>query len=448
MLRVMLVDDEPLALEGLALLIDWKKEGFSVCACCTSGTEALEALSSTGPQLIVTDIHMQDMDGLELMASAREQGYEGAFIAVSGYSDFEYAQKAMRIGVAGYLLKPIDPKEASQVLEHVRKELIDKELKHKLPLATYQQAVTELLMGQSQKHQTLPQGVWQLFTWGVPLAYDVVAAILDGLNDTGIQATTHIVDGKEWLVLYAKDSLDKASIDALRQTLLSCRRELMASPEADTAERLMDLRLAMCAQLDDSEAELIRRLQEMARAVSLLQHETFHRLADELQSFYELRGNAVRTRAYELFHALCGQQLTGDSDKLGRLLYDPARDIKALGQLTMHLLTPDPKRLSDRVKAYLSEHYGRQMTLETVSAALGYNATYLGRVFREETGIGFRDFLNDLRIQKAAQMLAASSLPVHQISDAVGYMQYKQFLTHFKQSLGLTPKEYRKTFSP
>lgn len=169
MLRVMLVDDEPMALEGLAILIDWKKEGFSVCASCSSGTEALEVLMAAKPQLIVTDIRMQNMDGLSLMLNARERGYEGAFIIVSGYSDFEYAKKAMRIGVAGYLLKPIDAKEASQVLEQVRKELIEKEMKHKLPLAAYQQAVTELLMGQPVKHMAFPQGAWKLYTWGVPL---------------------------------------------------------------------------------------------------------------------------------------------------------------------------------------------------------------------------------------------------------------------------------------
>ena len=138
MLRVMLVDDEPMALEGLALLIDWKKEGFSVCASCNSGEAALGALETAKPHLIVTDIRMQDMDGLTFMANARKRGYDGAFIVASGYSDFEYAKKAMRLGVAGYLLKPIDPVEASQVLEQVRKELIDKELKHKLPLAAYQ----------------------------------------------------------------------------------------------------------------------------------------------------------------------------------------------------------------------------------------------------------------------------------------------------------------------
>ncbi len=448
MLRVMLVDDEPLALEGLSILIDWQKEGFSVCASCNSGTEALEALIAHRPHLIVTDIRMPDMDGLALMAAARDRGYDGAFIVVSGYSDFEYAKRAMRLNVAGYLLKPVDPAEASQVLEQVRKSLINKELKHRLPQAAYQQAVTALLTGQTPKNQPPLEGVWQLFTWGVPLPYDVVAAILEGFQDTGIRATTHILDGKEWLVLHSKDTLMAAPLDSLRRALLAHRRELAASRETSTAKELMELRLAICAQLDDCEAELVHRAQELKDAVSLLQYEAFEQKSDDLLSFCELRGSAAKTKAYELFHALCAQQFAQETDKLRSLLSGSSQDIKSLGRLAMHLLTPDPKRLSGQVKAYLAAHHAEQLTLFGVAKALGYNATYLGRVFREETGSGFRDFLNSLRIQKAAEMLLQTNLPVHLVADAVGYVQYKQFLIHFKQCYGKTPKEYRHLINP
>ncbi len=444
----MLVDDEPLALEGLALLIDWKQEGFLVCASLKSGADALASLSIAKPHLIVTDIHMQDMDGLTLMASARERGYEGSFIVVSGYSDFEYAKKAMRLGVAGYLLKPIDPNEASQVLEQVRKELIDKELKHKLPLAAYQQAVTVLLMGQPPKQQALPQGTWQLFTWGMPLPYDVVSTILEGFADTGIQATTHIVDDKEWLVLHAKDAPDKAMIDDLHQTLRLNHRELLSSPQTNEGPRLLDLRLEICAQLDDCKKELVRRVQALANAVSLLQHEEFDRLAESLQSFCALRGSAIKAQAYELFHALCEQQLAGDPDKLGRLLLHPARDIESLGRLAMQLLTPALERISDQIAAYAQAHHAQRLTLGMVAAALNYNATYLGRVFREEMGIGFSAWLNSLRIQNAAKMLVHSRMPVHMIAGLVGYPQYKRFLKHFKREYGQTPQEYRQTLTP
>ena len=448
MLRVMFVDDEPMALEGLSIIIDWKKEGFTVCASCKSGTEALACLLYARPHLIMTDIRMQDMDGLTLMAAARERGYEGAFIVVSGYSEFEYAKKAMRIGVAGYLLKPIDPLEASQALEQVRKELIDKELKHKLPLAAYQQAVTAQLSDQLSGRQALPGGVWQLFTWGAPLPYEDVAAILDEFANTGIQATTHIVDEKEWLVLHAKETPGETVSNSLCNRLMSYRRELVCSPETNEAAHLYDFRLAICAKLNDCKEELVRRTQELTEAVSLLQHTDFERMAESLIRFCVLRGNAVKAQAYELFHALCAAQLEKDQDKLGRLLCETTRDIKALGQLAMQLLTPSIKRISDHVADYVKEHQEQSLTLNSVAAMLNYNATYLGRVFHEETGIGFPAWLNRFRMQQAAQMLANSNMPIHQIAGSVGYGQYKRFLKHFKRQYGQTPQEYRQGVTP
>jgi two-component system, response regulator YesN len=448
MLRVMFVDDEPMALEGLSIIIDWKNEGFSICASCKSGTEALESLSTAKPHLIMTDIRMQDMDGLTLMATARERGYEGAFIVVSGYSEFEYAKKAMRIGVAGYLLKPIDPFEASQALEQVRKELIDKELKHKLPSAAYQQAVTALLTGQPAKQQTLPGGAWRLFTWGTPLPYEEAASILEEFSNTGIQATTHIVDEKEWLVLHAKDTPDETITDFLRKRLLSSRRELICSPETNEAARLLDFRTAICAQLNDCNEELVRRTQELADTVSLMQYAEFNRLTESLMSFCVLRGNAVKAQAYELFHALCSQLLAARQDKLGSLLCESPRDIKALGQLTMQLLTPALRRISDHVAEYVKVHENECLTLNSVAAMLNYNATYLGRVFHEETGMGFPAWLNKFRMQRAADMLTNSLLPIHRVAAAVGYGQYKRFLKHFKKQYGQTPQEYRQTVIP
>jgi YesN/AraC family two-component response regulator len=354
----------------------------------------------------------------------------------------------MRIGVAGYLLKPIDPLEASQALEQVRKELIDRELKNGLPLAAYQQAVTAVLMGQPQKLHTLPGGAWQLLTWGAPLPYEEAAAILEEFSNAGIQATTHIADEKEWLVLHANSPLDNGRIESLNQKLHSVRRVLVLSPETNEAERLLDFRLAICAELDDCNEELVRRVQELSEMVSLLKHEEFDLKAEALLSFCILRGNAAKARAYELFHALCASQLANEQDKLGRLLCEPAPDIKALGRLAMQLLTPSPRRISDHVADFVIEHQAECLTLNSVAAMLNYNATYLGRVFHEETGIGFPAWLNRFRMEQAAHMLTNSSMPIQRVAGAVGYSQYKRFLKHFKKQYGKTPKEYRQNVTP
>ena len=448
MLRVMLVDDEPLALEGLQLLIDWGREGFLVCAVCDSAQKALEALPGARPHLIVTDINMRNMNGIQLMHAARERGYDGAFLVVSGYSDFEYAQQAMRFSVAGYLLKPIDAKEASDVLEHVRKQLIDKELKHRLPMADYQQEVTALLMGQTQKAAALPAGAWRIVTWGMPLPYEKVSSILDAFADTDVRATTHIVDGREWLVLYGRNGMKGALLCDLEKTLAAVPRGYLMGMEAESAEQMLSQYRGMCAQLNDCGAELIRRVQELAQAVSLLQYDVFESHTRELNLFCQLRGSDLTAKAYELFYHLCVRQLEKDPEKLNALLKEPGQDILQLGKAVMRLLTPAANRISDQVKAYLQAYHAKRLTLENVAAALGYNATYLGRVFREETGTGFREYLSDFRVQKAAELMLTSTQPVHKIADAVGYTQYKLFLAHFKRLYGKTPVEYRQGISP
>ncbi|MCM3630747.1 response regulator [Paenibacillus glycanilyticus] len=124
MYRVLLVDDEPFAIEGLQLLIDWEKNGFEVEAVCGDGEEAARLIRESKPDLVVTDIRMPFMDGLELITQMRLEGHKQTkFVVMSGYSDFEYARRALHLGVSHYLTKPIMSDEADEVLESLNKVL-------------------------------------------------------------------------------------------------------------------------------------------------------------------------------------------------------------------------------------------------------------------------------------------------------------------------------------
>jgi len=128
MYKVLLVDDEPFAIEGLQLLIDWRKFGFEINGVCTNGEEAVEAIRTSKPDLVVTDIHMPAMNGLELIEEARRLGHDSTmFVITSGYSDFNYARQAIRLGVSNYLTKPVDTMEADDMLERLAQELKEKQ---------------------------------------------------------------------------------------------------------------------------------------------------------------------------------------------------------------------------------------------------------------------------------------------------------------------------------
>ncbi|WBL45428.1 response regulator [Clostridium estertheticum] len=118
------MDDESMALELLKYILDWEKLGFSVCAACWNGKEAVDAIDKYEPDVIITDIKMPVMDGLDLIGYAREHGKENIkFIVVSGYGEFEYAKKAMKYGVRFYLQKPILQEEILEIIIEVKQQL-------------------------------------------------------------------------------------------------------------------------------------------------------------------------------------------------------------------------------------------------------------------------------------------------------------------------------------
>lgn len=123
MYKVLLVDDEMLDLEGLERLIPWNSLEMQVVSAVNSGFEALEYLQSNPVDVLVSDIKMPIMSGLELAGRALELNPKLKTVFISGYEDFQYAKKAIQLNVSGYILKPVDDDEVIRVLTDVRNEL-------------------------------------------------------------------------------------------------------------------------------------------------------------------------------------------------------------------------------------------------------------------------------------------------------------------------------------
>lgn len=121
MYSVMLVDDEKTIREKLPLVVPFAACGFEVTATARNGQEAWDALTLSPPDLILLDIRMPVMDGLQFMERLRKSEHKNMpVILLSGYSEFSYAQKAIRLGVKGYLTKPVDEDEAARLLMDMR----------------------------------------------------------------------------------------------------------------------------------------------------------------------------------------------------------------------------------------------------------------------------------------------------------------------------------------
>ena len=114
--KVLLADDEPFITKGLQMLIDWEAEGCEIAAICDNGAEALKVIESKEIDLAIVDIRMPEMNGLDLIKNAKERYPDLSFVILSGYNDFEYAQKALRLGVTDYLLKPVKVSQLYEML--------------------------------------------------------------------------------------------------------------------------------------------------------------------------------------------------------------------------------------------------------------------------------------------------------------------------------------------
>lgn len=123
MYKLVIADDEKIIRESVRDLIPWDELDIEVCACCRNGLEALDAVQDTGADIIMTDIRMPGINGLELIEKIKGIDEHIQFIILTGYSEFEYARQAIRFGVREYLLKPISEEEIIPAVIHAKEAI-------------------------------------------------------------------------------------------------------------------------------------------------------------------------------------------------------------------------------------------------------------------------------------------------------------------------------------
>ncbi len=193
-MKVLIADDEPVVREGLRSIIDWDKLGFVVCGEAQTGTECLEKMLDLKPELVLLDIKMPMMHGLDVAEQAKIQGFRGRIIIISGYSDFKYAQSAIRFGVNFYLLKPIDEEELEDAVKNIREEIL-LERQSTVDVTRYMErardaTLSELLEKGDTTQHTLPSGADGFGNIGLDAdSYRVIVAQSEGYEKENIIQT-------------------------------------------------------------------------------------------------------------------------------------------------------------------------------------------------------------------------------------------------------------------
>ncbi|WP_158630119.1 response regulator [Cohnella sp. AR92] len=467
MFKAVLVDDEPLVLEGLRLMIDWRANGFEVVGEARDGEDALALIRSAKPDLVVTDIRMPVMNGLELIREARAAMDDSPrFVVLSGYSDFEYARKAMQYEAMDYLLKPIEPERMETLLGKLRGELEHEGLPLTAPRLPDVRAVE--LSPHSKLRVILTDGGDENSCRG--LLEELAGNDEDGsgkLRFRSIQDGENRFGAVVWGAPQLLDSLLPAFREKLRRTA-GRQVQLFLSEWGDNVEQLE----ALYGQAkEDRDAAyrypVFQSEEELCRLIEAGDPTSIRGAVDA--SFVRLNQmnaspEAIRTYALDLLCQLSsryGIPFPKDAERkrpsLGAESPEIARQItawrEALVELSMKAAAERNRqpRLGGGEPAVAEaariaqERFRESLKLSDIAREVYLDPAYLSALFKKTMGVSFQSYLHRIRIQEAKKLLRRTDLKIVEIARRTGYRDADDFACRFKEFAGMTPSEYKNT---
>ena len=206
-MKIILVDDDPLALEGISRILHWERFDGCLAGCAADGREAVALLEREHPDVVISDIRMPDMDGLELACYVYERCPGTRMILISGHGEFEYAQQALQYQVTDYILKPVTRARLNELEERLM--AIRKELSEDLPPWYACDEALRTRVGEALRRGDMA-AVAELL-----ISEEVFSSLSDRRDVLGI----HLLN---YLFLYQQElGKDRDSLDAMRQKAMS-----------------------------------------------------------------------------------------------------------------------------------------------------------------------------------------------------------------------------------
>lgn len=389
MYSVIIIDDEEFITTSLSKYITKFHPNFLVKSTFTDGESALAFLQDSSVDIIITDILMPNLDGLEMIKRVRKLIPEVTILIISSYSEFEYAQKACSYNVKNYLLKPIDYQELSTNLEEIAKQLQKTNPQDICAEEDIQLFFIDLLSHMITDKHELNRRLSQ-----VPLAEKV-----DNYKGCLISITLDNIIPQQWK--YGTDTLPTALLNMVHMYL-------------PNYESYYLYRHQMCFFF------IILSLQDVPSFSA-------EKLSEHL---FDIMGwNCTIKTAATFYH-------------LETLLSAPE---PAISPSTMqhHTPTEEDDIVIQRAKTYIQNHYAENLSREDVANAVYLDSAYFSRLFKQKTGMSFINYLTVIRMEKAAELLE-TQMNISDIAAAVGYLHRNRFITNFRQYSGYTPTEYRK----
>jgi two-component system response regulator YesN len=487
MYKVVLVEDEPAAAENIRDIIRLYCPQFEVAAEGDNGQAGLELARRHKPDLLLTDIRMPVMDGLELIARLHEEAPLIKTVILSGYQDFEYARTALQHGAADYLLKPISPQSLKPALEQLIPAINDAIAQERLPL------LRGLLNGglpdwpRVKSHFTAPAYTLALSRKnGLPGRYcRAVAAGPHGVID-GETADIYGRDDMECLRLApgfsaftgkSLEGINRLHRDIPGYTTTVVRNRPFPLEELPlvikTLYRVLDSHVTIGrSQVIAADANPFARggqpdfelKQLSAYCVKEHKPERVRSLLLERLSKWEAEGRtqlyvegSVRA-AFEELSRFTGRETELSRDEGLEFMIDDAFFYAAsyaeLGESLLFILEkflPDAQNPTGKVdtpeffeliRQYLGLHLTETLSLQALCKHFGVSQTYMSRLFRKYTGLSFTNYFTSRRIEKAKEHLSTKGILAKDAAAMAGFNDYFYFSRVFRAFTGQSPSEW------
>lgn len=506
-MKFVIVEDEIRIREGIRKLLLKLDKEYLVAGEAENGMEALDIIRREEPDIVITDVKMPIMDGLEMLQQLDREGIKVKTIVLSAYSEFEYARKAMRMGVTEYLLKPIAINDFTTAIENMKQQ-IQRESREKpeqfgslerilngiisASVQPEEEVITFLkkyyLIGEDTPIvlllQYLPQWEDEQIKKAIKNMKMIMAERTELSYCIGIDAEKKIL----WLTIYhyhdQKSLRNWIQSCLLRTSKLSSVKSsgwiesksiINLKEEYDRIYSYLDWNIALGDNIIISYPEITKI--QTAMCVYPIEMENQMKLAacngseqelrDCIGRFHEyFRGNKlyeprkIKECYIRFFWAIMNyskevnhfdskgmeQQVLLEKIMRARTM----QELQCAAEEIVKRIRPEKDRsinniLVKRAVSMIHEFYQSGITLEEIAQKLEITPEYLGTQFHKELGVNFSSYIKDYRIGKAKELLLGTHMKIYEIAEKTGYTAPKYFSKVFRETTGQLPAEYRMT---
>jgi two-component system response regulator YesN len=501
MLKILIVDDEFIERDGIIFLIKKFSFDFEIKE-CSDGEEALKYLKENSVDILFTDVKMPFMDGLELSQNAKLIHPNLKIIIFSGFGEFEYAKKAISLGVSNYILKPINQLEFKKTIENVIEEVVqEKKEKQKREIRSFtekEHVLLKIISGTSIENirerfslDTYTDFINQykrmiLMEFDNDFFHNHQEFIKEIQNNLGIK-TDYLNLNPQQGVFFLFDSVDES---ILKNICMKIHNRILEEYEVDCYFSISNLLTS--PYMISEEYSNIEHIMEQRFFVSN-NYIFFKNLEISLEStdekfdntmlknieydikvkdFYGLRTHvnvlikkfsaknafsqiyvkfilsSIYRNIYQEMQKVSEIDLNGKIDKIYF-----CRTIQEISKILDNIINSMEKQfskesLNDRheielVKSYIYKNYGNDLSLDILAEYVYMTPSYLSSIFKKETSMGINGFIKNYRMEKAKEMLENTNIKIKEIGNLVGYSNTSYFCQSFKEFYGLTPEKYR-----